>query len=158
MLFSAYTISIPMQARAVMLRRAQILIGNKITTVFSLMYSGIVVRSLYLLIRFQFLHSPGYYRRNRFPFTPRVHFRILLSWWCSIFVGVIDPVVLDEIELLGFPVLFYSQLCRVWRRFLPYLPSDPSYFGSKKRPCTIHLLKGKWRRAPVTAPWACLAI
>ncbi|RDB27068.1 Brefeldin A resistance protein [Hypsizygus marmoreus] len=50
---SPYTISIPMQARAVMKRRVQILMGNKIATVFTLfsfVFQGVIVGTVFLQI------------------------------------------------------------------------------------------------------------
>ncbi|KAF9461727.1 pleiotropic drug resistance ABC transporter [Collybia nuda] len=50
---SPYTISIPMQARAVMKRRVQILMGNKLATIFSLasfIFQGIIVGTVFLQV------------------------------------------------------------------------------------------------------------
>ncbi|KAF8888618.1 pleiotropic drug resistance ABC transporter [Infundibulicybe gibba] len=50
---SPYTISVPMQARAVMLRRVQILLGDKTTTlsvVFSFIIQGVIVGTVFLKV------------------------------------------------------------------------------------------------------------
>ncbi|KAF5378810.1 hypothetical protein D9615_006999 [Tricholomella constricta] len=50
---SAYTISIPMQARAVMKRRVEILIGNKVATLFllfSFIFQGVIVGTVFVQV------------------------------------------------------------------------------------------------------------